>query len=297
LGAAPRESRLPVGRASLYVREVGRGLPMIVLHGGPDFDQGYLLPELDRLADAFRLVYYDQRGRGRSADHVRPEDVSLASEIDDLEAVSRHFRLEAPAILGHSWGAVLALEYARRHPTHVSRLVLMNPAPASASDRAALREAYLQALGADMDRQRAILASAVYQEGDPAAVAARYRIHFERALARPEDYETLMARMAAGFVRQGKHGILEARAIEDRLMRDTWDMPGYDLLRQLGRLGVPTLVLAGDHDFIPHEIAEHIAAALPSARLVTLRGCGHFAYLECPGEVRGAIDAFFGRAR
>jgi proline iminopeptidase len=54
------------GVARLYVREVGSGLPIIVLHGGPDFDSEYFLPELDRLADLGRLIYYDQRGRGRS---------------------------------------------------------------------------------------------------------------------------------------------------------------------------------------------------------------------------------------
>ncbi len=52
----PREGRIPVGKAALYAREIGRGRPLIVLHGGPDFDHGYLLPELDRLADSFRLA-------------------------------------------------------------------------------------------------------------------------------------------------------------------------------------------------------------------------------------------------
>jgi proline iminopeptidase len=51
----------------LFCRDVGEGPPILVLHGGPDFDHAYLLPELDRLADSFRLLYYDQRGRGRSA--------------------------------------------------------------------------------------------------------------------------------------------------------------------------------------------------------------------------------------
>lgn len=129
-----RESRIPVGKATLYAREIGRGQPIIVLHGGPDFDHGYLLPELDRLADSFRLIYYDQRGRGKSADQVLPEDVTLASDVEDLNRVMQHFQLESAAVLGHSWGAVLALEYALRHPTRVSHLILMNPAPASASD-------------------------------------------------------------------------------------------------------------------------------------------------------------------
>jgi proline iminopeptidase len=60
---SPIESRIPVGSTSLYVRVVGKGPSVIVLHGGPDFDHRYLVPDLDRLGDAFRLIYYDQRGR------------------------------------------------------------------------------------------------------------------------------------------------------------------------------------------------------------------------------------------
>jgi proline iminopeptidase len=276
----PSERRIPVGSTSLYARAIGRGQPVIILHGGPDFDHGYLLPDLDRLKDAFRLIYYDQRGRGRSADHVRPHDVTLTSDVDDLDKVREHFLLDAPALLGHSWGAVLALEYAIRYPTRVSHLILMNPAPASVSDLAVFRKAYLEKLGADMDRQRDIVASAAYQAGDPEAVAARYRIHFKPALKRPEDYEKLMATMKAGFISQGKEGIVKARAIEDQLMRDTWQAASYDLIPTLRNLRIPALVIAGDHDFIPLQIAEHIAQALPHAKLVAIKDCGHFAFLE-----------------
>jgi proline iminopeptidase len=139
------------------------------------------------------------------------------------------------------------------------------------------------------------VASAAYQAGDPEAVAARYRIHFKPALKRPEDYEKLMSTMKAGFIRQGKAGILEARAVEDQLMRDTWLVAGYDLMPKLATLPIPTLVIAGDHDFIPVEVAAHIARAIPLARLVTLEDCGHFAFLECPGAVREALNGFFQR--
>src|SRR5205085_1587252 len=173
-----RERRIPVANVRLYAREIGQGPPIIVLHGGPDFDHSYLLPDLDRLADGFRLIYYDQRGRGRSADHVEPEDVTLTSEVADLDEVRQHFQLESSALLGHSWGAVLALEYALRHATRVSHMILMNPAPASASDLALFRKVYTEKQGADMDRQKEILASAAYKQGDPEAVTARYRLHF-----------------------------------------------------------------------------------------------------------------------
>ncbi len=292
-GSSPTESRIPVGSASLYARAIGRGQPLLVLHGGPDFDHSYFLPDLDRLKDGYRLLHYDQRGRGRSAENVRPEDVNLASDIDDLDRVREHFRLDRAALLGHSWGAVLALEYALRHPTRVSHLILMNPAPLSASDVSILRKTYLETLGPDMDRQRAIVASADYQAGEPEAVAARYRIHFKHALRRPADYERLMATMRAGFISQGKQGIVKARAVEDRLMRDTWQVAGYDLSPQLRGLRIPTLVIAADHDFIAPEIAERIAQAVPNAKRVTIKDCGHFAFLESPREVRRALDELF----
>jgi proline iminopeptidase len=263
-----------------------------VLHGGPDFDHRYLLPALDQFQDVFRLIYYDQRGRGQSASNVRPEEVTLASEVDDLDKVRQHFGLDTAALFGHSWGAVLALEYALRHPSHVSQLILMNPAPVSVSDVALLRKAYLQKLGDGMDRQREIVASAAYQAGEPAAVVARYRIHFKPALKRRRDYDTLMAAMETAFTSQGKDGILKARAVEDHLMRDTWQVPGYDLLPKLRSLRIPTLVVAGEDDFIPVEVAAHIAQAVPGGKLITIRDCGHFAYLECADDVRKAFKGF-----
>jgi len=292
----PREVPATVDGASLYTRVLGRGRPMIVLHGGPDFDTGYLVPDLDRLQDSFRLFYYDQRGRGQSAGGVKPEDVTLASDLDDLERVRLRFKLDRPVMMGHSWGAVLALEYTLRHPDRVSHLILMNPAPASVADFARMRKHYLSRLGADMERQREIVAGADYQSGDPAAVTARYRIHFKPALSRSQDYERLMAAMQAGFVKQGREGILKARAVEDRLMLDTWQKPGYDLLPALKALRVPTLVLTGADDFIPIGVAANIASAIPGAHLEILPACGHFTYLECPAGVRSAIDRFFSAA-
>jgi proline iminopeptidase len=287
--ATPRESRIPAGNADLYCREVGQGTSIIVLHGGPDFDQSYLLPDLDRLSDSSRLIYYDQRGRGKSGNGVRPEDVTLASDIADLEKVRRHFQVNPVVLLGHSWGTVLALEYALRYPERVSHLILMNPGPASTDDYKQLRKEWLEKRADDMERRKAIAATAAYKEGDPDAVIAYYRIHFKPAFVRPENYEKIIARLRSSFTREG---ILKWRAIEARLMNDTWSSPEFDLLPQLKSLKIPTLVISGDHEFIPAATAEHITQAIPNARMVTLKGCGHFTYLECPVAVHEQIDAF-----
>ncbi len=266
--SAPREGMVPVENAELYYREIGQGQPIILLHGGPDFDHTYLLPEMDRLSDTFRLIYYDQRGRGKSADNVQPEDVTF----------------------GHSWGGLLAMEYAIRHPDRVSRLILMNTAPASAEDYLLFQQDRRERAADDMEKLKARSSDARYLEGDPDRVAKYYRIHFRAALRRPEHLERVINSLRLSFT---KEGILKAREIEERLMNETWLSSEYNLLPKLKWLSIPTLIIHGDHDLIPAECAAHIAQAIPGARFALLRECGHFSYLECPNEVRKEIGNFF----
>jgi proline iminopeptidase len=283
----PHEERVRISGADLYVRQIGAGPPIIVLHGGPDFDHRYLLPDMDRLADAYRLIYYDQRGRGLSASGVNPEDVTLRSEIEDLDGLRRHLGLGNVTLLGHSFGTLIALEYAIRHPDRVSRLILMNPVPASHTDFKLFREERVRRWPSEMEERSALGATAGYKDGDPDAVAAYYRPHFRPALARRAHLERVLAALRASFTRDG---ILKARAIEDRLMEETWLVESYDLFPQLARLAIPTLVLFGDREIIPEACATNIARAIPHASYVVFKNCGHFPYLESPDRTRRAID-------
>ena len=277
-------------RAHLFLREVGDGPTIVVLHGGPDFDHSYLLPELDRLADTFRLVYYDQRGRGRSSDGVGPGDVTIESEIEDLDRVRQLLGLESMDVLGHSWGGLLAMEYAVRRPEHVSHLILMNSGPASASDMATLRRSLSNRRRREQsEAMRAIASSAAYLAGERDADAAFYRIHFASALPGPELLAELVGRLRSNVTADG---IVLARQIEERLYDETWFREGYDLTPGLRTLQAPALVIHGDRDFIPVEIAGHIADALPRGRLVVLDDCGHFAFIEHPDRVHTLVADF-----
>lgn len=286
----PRDGYIPVENARLYYREIGLGRPLIILHGGPDFDHSYLLPEMDRLADSFRLIFYDQRGRGKSARDVQPEDVTIQSDVKDLECLRKYFRSNSVVVLGHSWGALLALEYAIRYPAHPSHLILMNPAPVSHGDYELLKRDRREKTPADIEELRTRSADPKYQQGDPDTVAERYRIHFRATIRPPELLGQVIQRLRSSFT---KEGILKAREIEKRLMEETWSSRDYDLLPKLKELNIPTLVISGDYDFIPTECAAHIAAAIPKAHLVVLKDCGHFSYLEWPGQVHKKIDDFF----
>jgi len=284
-----RQGYAAVRDGRLFYRETGQGLPTVVLHGGPDFDHRYLLPEMDRLSDSLRLIYYDQRGRGRSAPETDPEAVTITSEIEDLDGLRAHFGLETVAVLGHSWGGLLALEYAIHHPQRVSHLILMNSAPVSYGDRMRLREDRLSRTAADLEKLKALAATPRHQAGDLEADAEYYRIHFRDSLRQPGRVDEIVRRLRLGF---SPAGIVKARAIEGRLYEQTWSSSQYDLFPELERLRIPTLVIHGDHDLIPLACAEHIAHAIPGARLVVLSECGHFSYLERPDEVHEAVVEF-----
>jgi proline iminopeptidase len=273
----------------LYYREVGGGKAIMILHGGPDFDHSYLLPEMDRLSDSFRLLYYDQRGRGESVHNVQPEDVTMQSEVEDMERLREYFQLESVAVLGHSWGGLLALEYAIHHPDRVSHLILMNTAPASHNDSMLSREDRRKRAADDLEILKVLSSDASYQVGDPDSVAEYYRIHFRATLRQREHLEGMIERLRLSFT---KEGILKARAIEDRLTAETWMSGEYNLLPKLEQLSIPTLVLHGDYDLFPTACASHIAQAIHADRFVVLQDCGHFAYLECPDQVGKEITEF-----
>ena len=290
ISLAPQEGFVPIGNAQLYFRQIGQGQPLLLLHGGPDFDHSYLLPDMDRLADTFRLLYYDQRGRGKSAGNVRPDEVTIQSEVEDLEHLREYFRLKSVAVLGHSWGALLALEYALRYPPRVSHLILLNAAPASHADFMLSQEYRRQRPAADLAKLKALSATIQYQEGDPDTVAEYYRSHFQATLKRPEHLDTLMKSLRSSFT---KEGILKAREIEERLIHETWAAKEYNLLPKLRRISMPTLILHGEQDHIPVECARHLAESIPRSRFVLLEDCGHFSYLECPAAIRKEIVNFF----
>jgi len=121
------------GGDRLYYRLYGAGPDTaIALHGGPALSSRYLEQALAPLASRHAILFYDQRGRGRSSPAAIIDSLSYAQDLADLEEVRAHFRLDSTFLIGHHWGAGLALGYALRHPERVRRLVLLSPMPYAA---------------------------------------------------------------------------------------------------------------------------------------------------------------------
>lgn len=278
---AERTCTRAVRGVSLFERRVGEGPEVIVLHGGPGAHHDYLLPGFDRLATGRTLVYYDQRGGGRSA-VARDVPVGADQQVADLEALRESWGLDRLDICGYSWGALLAMLYAVAHPGRVRSLALVSPAPAARAER----EAFEAALAArsntpELKAARAELQSSDLKSRDPAAHAQRL---FELAVA-------------GYFHDPSRVRDLTPFRVTGRTQKEVWESLGndFDLRPALRRLRLPAIVLHGDDDPIPLASARATAEAL-GAPLEVLPECGHVPYVEAADAFTAILDRFLPRA-
>ena len=264
----------------LFERRIGEGPETIVLHGGPGAHHDYLLPGFDLLAPGRTLVYYDQRGGGRSPVE-RDVPVGWQEHVADLEALREGWGLDRLTLAGYSWGGLLSLLYTLEHPHRVERLALVSPAPCW---RAARDE--FEARFAERSRSPAILAMreelarSNLKERDPEASRRRA---FELSVA-GYFHDPTRARELTPF------------RITGRTQQAVWDSLGdYDLRPRLGTLRVPAVVLHGDADPIP-PAASKVLAELLQAPLHLVPRCGHVPYVEAPDEFVRWLETFLPRA-
>ena len=249
---------------TLFERRIGSGPPTVVLHGGPGAHHDYLLPGFDALARGRELIYYDQRGGGRSA-VPRETPVGWKEQVADLEELRKLWGLEQMTLAGYSWGGLLALLYAVEFPDRVGKLALVSPAPAWREARLEFERRFNQRnLAPELQQQRAALRESGLRERDPSAYAQKL---FELSVA-------------AYFHDPARAHDLTPFRVTGRTQQEVWSsLADYDLRPALARLAVPALVLHGTSDPIPIDTAETVARLL-GAEFNPLADCGHVPYVE-----------------
>jgi proline iminopeptidase len=272
-----RETRVGVRGVELFVRRIGAGPPAVVLHGGPGAHHDYLLPAFDALADSRELVYYDQRGGGRSA-VARDVPVGWTEHVADLEALRDRWAMDRLTLVGYSWGGLLAMLYALAHPERVAKLALVSPAPTWRAAREEFERTFTHRnLDPGFQEARRELRESGLRERDPAAFNQRI---FELSVA-PYFYDPKRARELTPF------------RVTGRTQQEVWQSLGdFDLRPQLpSLLGIPSLILHGENDPIPIDAAR-TAATLIGAEFHAVPRCGHVPYVEAFDTFRAVVGGF-----
>ena len=275
----PGEHQAVVNDVRLWYKVAGQasGTPLLFLHGGPGYNSYSFEAQGGKaLEGKLRMIYLDQRGSGRSE---RPWTgaYTIPAMVEDIEALRKQLGVPRLALMGHSFGGALALEYAATYPQHVSKVVLVSAA-SSIPEACAARVAYLgKRYPAELAKARA---AAMERKETPDDCFFAFNSVPDDIRERVND-ETMFPDMKK---------VEEQRALDAKSgLRNTGELGGalwnggflsYRFTR-FERVTMPVLVMAGaaDHAIgLPAQRA--LARALPKATLIEYAGAGHFPYLD-----------------
>jgi proline iminopeptidase len=256
----------------------GTALPVIVVNGGPGLSHAYMMQNdvWERIARNRLVVFYDQRGTGASKRLQPGAPQSMDAQVADLEAVRQTLGLAKFALVGDSYGGLLAMAYAAAHPEHVAKLVLSDsPGPSWTSIVHLLPEVF-----PDIEEQNAKEEERLGPSTD-AAARASLRNHFRMIFYSPEKRDAYMSHMGdLGYEPAVAQAVVKATA-------------NLDLTSKLAGFQFPALVITGRYDMnVAPLTAWRLAHAIPGAKVVFFEQSGHLPSYEEPDKYVVVLEDF-----
>ena len=280
-------------KVRIFYRIVGSGPETLVaVHGGPGNSLESIRPDLESLAKGRRVIYYDQRGSGRSELIKDSKKLGYQQHVADLDAVRQHFKLDKVTLLGNSWGGLLISLYAVAHPDRIERMVLHSPAPPMRAflidmvDEIARRMETLYT-PEKRERYRFVANSENWLKAkDPVAICRE----FGTLVLTTYTYSRTLNIPFKGDVCAGpKESVQMNQTVNGYVWKSLGD---YNLIAQLGSVKAPVLVIHGAADVMPVRGSEFWASGYPNARLLLIEKAGHLSHVETPEIFFPAVETF-----
>lgn len=259
-----------INGTELFFKKMGEGEPVIVVHGGPVLDHGYLVPYLKPIAKNYELLYYDQRLSGRSSADVDSVDITLDNFVKDIEALRTEFGYERIHLMAHSWGGLLAMKYAITYPSNLNSLILLNSMPASSelwqqeNQRIAERITKEDSL-----RRQEIMRSDLMNTDPPQAIERLLILSFRNQFENPDLADSLNFYIPDDYMsRSQRFGYLMP------------ELSSYDLHEDLTSLDIPTFIVYGENEPAAEISGQVLSQTLPNSTLSIIQSSGHFPFIE-----------------
>jgi proline iminopeptidase len=291
-----QEGFVDVNGVMLYYLILGRGEPLVIMHGGPGASHDYFLPYLLPLARHNRVIFFDERGSGRSQKLADPAGYTIENMVEDLEAARKALNLGKINLLGHSYGGALVQAYALKYQQNLQHLILGS----TWSSTAAMNEVFV--------RMKEKMAPELRERIDQFEAAGLFGHGKDYEKNRyPADY--MIAAWGEGYfpyVYQGRPDpnydpVAQGNTAWD-LYREMWgehgefvidgNLKSVEYTDRLSGIKVPTLVLAGDHDECDPALAQAMHEKIAGSKLVIFPKAGHMTFVDQPELFVKAVDDF-----
>jgi proline iminopeptidase len=275
---------LDIDGAKLFLRLVGSGEPIVIVHGGPGMSHDYLVPQLiDLLANEYQLIFYDQRASGRSSGVDDTTRLTISQFVRDLEILRQQLKINRLNLLGHSFGGLLSMYYAVSYPNNVNKLLLIDSSPASWELNFPYFRKTIAERQTKIDKQEL---SAIEARGDfltnPHLVDSYLKIFFRVFFKNPSLSQKL-------FLGIDEHWLLNYNVTGNFIWQD---LGKYDIHEKLNYINISTLIMHGDNSVISIEGAKEIHKQIPNSKLVIMKDVGHFPYIEDPKTFNRVVRDF-----
>lgn len=274
---------VPGGRIWWMKVGAGTGTPLLTLHGGPGAGHDYLLP-LRALADGRPVMFYDQLGCGRADSPADEKLYTIQRAVDEVDAVRRALHLEHVVLFGHSWGAMLAIEYLCQGRGHGVKRLILGGAMASIPQAVAGQQRLIAAMPGGA-RLHALEAAGKTDGPDYAALVQRfYDLHLCRVSPWPPEAQATGRNLQTSIAYRVMNGPNEFTV--------TGVIKDWDRRADLGRISMPTLITTGEYDEVTLDCHQTIQAGIKGSRLEVLAGCSHLTMNEAPERYVAVLREF-----
>jgi proline iminopeptidase len=280
----------------IYYVEVGRGAPLMILHGGPGASHDYFLPYLLPLARHNRLIFIDERGSGKSEKLEDAAGYTVENMTEDVEAVRQELGLGKISLLGHSCGGVLAQAYALKYGNNLTHLILCSTFSSTKAMNEVFRRMEASMAPELRERIEKLENDGLFGHGKD----------FEKSRY-PNDY--MIASWGEGYfpyLYQNRpdpnYDPIGNGNIAWDLYREMWgshgefvidgNMISVEYTDRLSTIHVKTLITVGDHDECDASLARAMHEKIAGSKLVVLPKSGHMTFVDQPNMFNHAVDEF-----
>jgi len=280
----------------IYYMMVGRGAPLLILHGGPGASHDYFLPYLLPLARHNELVFIDERGSGRSSKLSDPSGYTVENMVEDAEDVRQALHLGKITLLGHSAGGVLAQAYALKYQRNLTHLILCSTFPSTKQMNEVLAKEKASAPPDVQAKLDTMEKAGLFGHGLPYQ-QNRYTDAYMKAAWGEAYFPYLYQDHPDPNYDPVANGIMSWD-----LYREMWGSDGefvidgnlksVEYVDKLPTIHVPTLIIVGDHDECDPSLSKEMHQKIAGSKLVILPKSGHMTFVDQPNLFMGAVDNF-----
>ncbi|MBX2913704.1 MAG: alpha/beta fold hydrolase [Cyclobacteriaceae bacterium] len=284
--AKGQERLVNVNNVEINVRTIGKGSPILIVHGGPGLNHSYFLPHFKELESKYQLVFIDQRACGKSSGNLDSTQMTIDWFVRDIEAVRKELKLGKVSVLAHSWGGLLGMLYAARYPQNIRSLIISNSVSPKQGeyDQQINQTVSGRYSYEDSTLRSQTINSKAFKEGDLEVYKILFKISFKQTFKEQAYIDSLNLYLPSDFHQK--------RKTLDFMSKE---LASYNFYPQLKRIKCRTLIIHGDYDAIPVDLAQNLNRSISLSQLFVISNAGHFPFIEQKRVFFDLIERFISK--